>query len=69
MLDVFKYILEFGLSMLGVVPELNFNIPSDVVSSATFILTGVAYFLPMGSIVALFTVKCSVVIFRCWHTS
>lgn len=63
-MTIIKFFLNLGLKMLKILPSLSFVIPPDIVSGATFIFSGIGYFLPINAIVALFSVKMIVITFR-----
>lgn len=60
----FSFLLKVGYLLISNLPSLDFVMPDDIVSGAVSIFSGIAYFLPMTSIIALFNIKISVIVFR-----
>lgn len=55
--EVFKFLLNLGLKLLDLIPEVSLTIPDDMLGSVAFIFQGIAFFLPIGTLSALFSFK------------
>lgn len=63
-LFIFSVVFRVALNLLNALPGLNFVIPSDLLEDAFDFVNGVAFFLPMSSLIALFEIKLTVINFR-----
>lgn len=63
-LFIFSVVFRVALSLINALPGLSLSLPSDLLDDAADFLNGVAFFLPMSSLVALFEIKITVINFR-----
>ena len=63
-LFIFSVVFRVALSLLNALPGLSFTLPVDLLDDAAQFLNGVAFFLPMSSLIALFEIKITVINFR-----
>ncbi|HAS79033.1 MAG TPA: hypothetical protein DCS38_04930 [Ruminococcus sp.] len=64
MVAIFTTVFKIAYWFLDKLPGLDFTMPTDIVEGASFILSSVAFFLPINSIALLFSIKLLVVQFR-----
>lgn len=63
-LFIFSVVFRVALSLINSLPGLSLSLPADLLDDAAEFLNGVAFFLPMSSLVALFEIKITVINFR-----
>ena len=61
---IFSVVFRVALGLLSALPGFDVTIPLDFFDNVSDFLTGVSFFLPMQSLVALFEIKMTVVTFR-----
>lgn len=63
-LFIFSVVFRVALGLINALPGLSLSLPADLLDDAAEFLNGVAFFLPMSSLVALFEIKITVINFR-----
>lgn len=63
-LFIFSVVFRVALSLINALPGLSLSLPADLLDDASDFLNGVAFFLPMSSLIALFEIKITVINFR-----
>ena len=61
---IFSVVFRVALGLLSSLPGFDVTIPLDFFDNVSDFLTGVSFFLPMQSLIALFEIKMTVVTFR-----
>lgn len=68
MLTILLFILgglfTFSSGFIDILPSLDFTFPADFMTTASDFLNGVAFFLPVGPLLALFEFKLLIISFR-----
>lgn len=63
-LFIFSVVFRVALGLINALPGLNVSIPLDFFNGVSEFTNGIAFFLPMQSLVALFEIKMTVISFR-----
>ena len=63
-LFIFSVVFRVALSLINALPGLSLSLPADLLDDSAEFLNGVAFFLPMSSLIALFEIKITVINFR-----
>lgn len=64
LLFLISAILTVALNIINLLPELDFVLSTEFLDNASDFLNGVAFFLPVAPIVALFEIKLLIISFR-----
>lgn len=63
-LAIFAGVFTLGITLLDALPSLDFTLPMSFMDNISGFFNGVAFFLPVGSLLALFEIKMLVISFR-----
>lgn len=64
LLAILSGIFTLGLLLIGALPTLDFELPMSFMDNISSFFNGVAFFLPVGALLALFEIKMFVISFR-----
>ena len=61
MLGSFIFLLDLGLMLINFLPDsFSLSLPSDMLVSAAYIFQGITFFLPLGTFITIFGLKCCI---------
>lgn len=65
---IFEIIINLFLNLInfliGLLPDINFDIPSDVISNLGNVLSGVTYFFPIKELMPILYISITIIGFR-----
>lgn len=64
LLAILSGVFGLGLLILDSLPSLDFTIPLNFMDNIQGFFNGIAFFIPVGALFALFEIKMSIVAFR-----